>query len=87
VDNGLVVDADGAQLRTVEPGGQFWLQPYLRAAAATVTATMTGLGGRVVTGVAANEADSALTPVALIEPVPTVVEFHLQWRNGVRVIS
>lgn len=81
VDNGLLVDADGAPLDTVEPGGQFWLQPYLGADAATVTATLTGSGGRVATAIAANAADSALTPVALTRPVSAVVEFALQWRT------
>jgi TQXA domain-containing protein len=84
VDNGLLVDAEGIPLGNVEPGGQFWLQPYLGADAATVTATLTGVGGRVVTGVAVNEADSALTPVVLTRPVPMVVEFALRWRNALR---
>ena len=82
VDNGLLVDAEGIPLGTVEPGWQFWVQPHLGADAATVTATMTGAGGRVATGVAVDEADSALTPLALTRPVPMVVEFQLQWRNA-----
>ncbi|MGB8405085.1 MAG: thioester domain-containing protein [Mycobacterium sp.] len=81
-DRALVVDADGSRLHAVEPGGLFWLQPHLGADAVTLTATVEG--DRVVTGVAVNEADRGLTPVALTRAVPVRVEFQLRWRNALR---
>ena len=49
----------------------------------TVTARMPargdGFGGRVITGVARDDVNSPLTPVALAVPAPLVVDFHLQW--------
>ena len=81
-DTALLVDADGIPVTEVQPGGQFWVQPYLGAGAATVTATLTGPGGRVVTAITD---DSTLTPVALTRPVPTVVEFELRWHSHGRV--
>ena len=33
-----------------------------------------------VTGVARDEVNNRLTPVALAVPAPLVVDFHLQWR-------
>lgn len=77
--NGLVVDVDGVPLVNVEPGAQFWLQPFLGADDITVTATVAG--GRLTAGVAANHEDGGLTPVVLTRPVPMVVDFQLRWRN------
>jgi hypothetical protein len=34
----------------------------------------------VITGVARDEVNNRLTPVALAVPAPLVVDFHLQWR-------
>jgi hypothetical protein len=42
-----------------------------------------GFGGRVITGVARDDVNSRLTPVALAVPAPLVVDFHLEWRPQV----
>jgi hypothetical protein len=84
VSGGSLLDVDGAELSGCEPGGEFYLRPHLGADAATVTATVParadGFGGRVITGVARDEVNNRLTPVALAVPAPLVVDFHLQWR-------
>jgi TQXA domain-containing protein len=83
VSVGSLLDADGAQLRICEPGGEFYLRPDPGVHSATVTATVPargdGFGGRVITGVARDDVNSRLTPVALAVPAPLVVDFHLQW--------
>jgi TQXA domain-containing protein len=83
VSGGSLLDEDGAELWGCEPGGEFYLRPHLGVDAATVTATVParadGFGGRVITGVARDDANSRLTPVALAVPAPFVVDFHLQW--------
>jgi TQXA domain-containing protein len=84
VSGGSLQDADGAEVSGCEPGGEFYLRPHPGADAATVTATIParadGFGGRVITGVARDEVNHRLTPVALAVPAPLVVDFHLQWR-------
>lgn len=84
VSGGSLLDADGAELTGCEPGGEFYLRPHPGADEATVTATIParadGFGGRVITGVARDEVNNRLTPVALAVPAPLVVDFHLQWR-------
>jgi TQXA domain-containing protein len=84
VSGGSLLDEDGAELSGCEPGGEFYLRPHLGVDAATVTATVParadGFGGRVITGVARDEVNNRLTPVALAVPAPLVVDFHLQWR-------
>jgi hypothetical protein len=66
-----------------EPGGEFYVRPDTGSHSATVTATVParadGFGGRVITGVARDDVNSRLTPVALALPAPLVVNFHLQW--------
>ena len=44
---------------------------------ATVPASSNRTGGRVVTGVARDDVDSRLTPVALAAPSPLVVDFAI----------
>ncbi|MCW2555087.1 MAG: hypothetical protein JWR13_4372 [Mycobacterium sp.] len=84
VSEGTLVDADGADVHTCEPGAEFYVRPTPGAHSVTVTATVParadGFGGRVITGVARDDAHSRLTPVALAVPAPLAVEFHLQWR-------
>jgi TQXA domain-containing protein len=84
VSGGTLLDADGMDLAGCEPGGEFYLRPHLGVDEATVTATVParadGFGGRVITGVARDEVNNRLTPVALAVPAPLVVDFHLQWR-------
>ncbi len=83
VSGAALVDADGAELRICEPGGEFYLRPDPGVHSVTVTARVPargdGFGGRVVTGVARDDVNSRLTPVALAVPAPLVVDFHLQW--------
>jgi TQXA domain-containing protein len=83
VSGGVLVDADGADLLVCEPGGEFYLRPSPGVHSATITATVPargdGFGGRVITGVARDDANSRLTPVALAVPAPLVVDFHLEW--------
>lgn len=81
VSAGSVIDADGVQLTACQPGGEFYLRTEPGAASVTLTATVParhdGFGGRVITGVARDEVNSRLTPVALAVPAPLVVEFHV----------
>jgi TQXA domain-containing protein len=83
VSGGSLLGADGVELTGCEPGGEFYLRPHLGTDEATVTATVParadGFGGRVITGVARDEVNNRLTPVALAVPAPLVVDFHLQW--------
>ncbi|MET0451231.1 MAG: thioester domain-containing protein [Mycobacterium sp.] len=91
VSHGTLLDADGAAVTDCEPGAQFYVRPAPGRQAVTVTATVParadGFGGRVITGVAidhanSRDANSRLTPVALAVPAPLVVDFHLQWAAG-----
>ena len=86
VSGGALLDADGVELSDCEPGGEFYVRPHLGSDEATVTATVParadGFGGRVITGVARDEVNNRLTPVALAVPAPLIVDFHLQWRAG-----
>ena len=88
VSEGSLVDADGVELQTCEPAGEFYVRPGVGARSATVTATVParadGFGGRVITGVAVDDANSRLTPVALALPAPLVVNFHLEWNARAR---
>jgi TQXA domain-containing protein len=83
VSNGTMLDADGNEVHACEPGGEFYVRPNPGIQSATVTATVParadGFGGRVITGVARDDVNSRLTPVALAVPAPLVVDFHLQW--------
>jgi TQXA domain-containing protein len=87
VSGGSLLNADGADLKTCEPGGEFYLRPTPGIHSATITATVPargdGFGGRVITGVARDDVNSRLTPVALAVPAPLVVDFHLEWRPQV----
>jgi hypothetical protein len=44
---------------------------------ATAPGTSNGFGGRVITGVARDDANSRLTPVALAMSAPLVVDFAI----------
>jgi TQXA domain-containing protein len=83
VSGASVLDADGVELSVCEPGGEFYLRPDPGVFSVTVTARVPargdGFGGRVITGVARDDVNSRLTPVALAVPAPLVVDFHLQW--------
>jgi TQXA domain-containing protein len=77
-----VVDADGLGVTgPVEPGTEFFIRPQPGRdgvlLTATVPATSNGFGGRVITGVARDDSNSRLTPVALAMPAPLVVDFAI----------
>jgi TQXA domain-containing protein len=77
-----IVDADGRELtRPVQPGTEFYVRPQSGRdgvlLTATVPATSDGFGGRVITGVARDDSNSRLTPVALAMPAPLVVDFAI----------
>jgi TQXA domain-containing protein len=77
-----ILDADGREVTgPVAPGAQFYLRPQSGRdgvlLTATVPATSNGYGGRVITGVARDDSNSRLTPVALAMPAPLVVDFAI----------
>jgi TQXA domain-containing protein len=91
----VLVDADGAELAgLVEPDAEFYLRRAAGSGSATMTAaipgTPSGFGGRVITGVARDEAARRLTPLALAVPAQLVVDFEIDWetaRNSVAPVS
>jgi hypothetical protein len=82
VSDGTVVDADGEELRSCAPGGEFYVRPQSDGNSVIVTAAAGGAGGRVVTGVARDDVNNRLTPVALAVRAPVTVDFHLRWQPG-----
>ena len=82
VSQGAIVDADGIELTgAVHAGAEFYIRPRPGAdgvlLTATVPAASNGTGGRVITGVARDDVNSRLTPVALAVPSPLVVDFAI----------
>jgi len=82
VASGDLVDADGVTVPgPVLPGEEFYLRPRPGAGGVLLTATMPAtaedVAGRVVTGVACEDGESRLTPVALAQPAPLVVDFAI----------
>lgn len=78
----VLVDADGADLNgSVAPGRDFYLQVPPGEGPITLTVrvpgTPDGHGGRVLTGVARDEASSRYTPLALAVPAQLVVDFDI----------
>jgi hypothetical protein len=64
----------------VEPGTNFYLRRAPGTSTATLTATTTeNLPGRVLTGVALQEASHRFTPVALAIPTEMAIEFDISW--------
>jgi TQXA domain-containing protein len=77
-----VVDVDGVELTgPIEPGTAFYVRPQPGRdgvlLTATVPATSNGFGGRVITGVARDDINNRLTPVALAIPSPLLVDFAI----------
>jgi TQXA domain-containing protein len=77
-----IVDADGRELTgPVQPGAEFYVRPHAGRDGVLLTvsvpATSDGVGGRVITGVARDDSNSRLTPVALAIPAPVVVDFAI----------
>jgi TQXA domain-containing protein len=79
-----IVDEHGETLANpVEVGTVFHLRPQSTSRSSTVTVTVPGTadghGGRVITGVARDDASQRLTPVALVVPMTWVVDFEIDW--------
>lgn len=82
-----IVDADGIELSgPVQPGTEFYVRPRPCTdgvlVTATVPATSNGFGGRVITGVARDDINSRLTPLALATPAPLIVDFAVYWATS-----
>jgi TQXA domain-containing protein len=80
-DGLTLIDADGFAIEeTIEPGTDFYLRPAPGTSAAVVTARVPEhLPGRVLTGVAQDEASHRFTPVALAIPTEMAIEFDISW--------
>ncbi|WP_406815013.1 thioester domain-containing protein [Mycobacterium sp. M23085] len=79
---GQLVDADGFLLNgAIEPGTDFYLRRASNTSGITLTAKTVGdLHGRVLTGVALDEASQRFTPVALAIPTEMNIEFDISWQ-------
>ena len=76
-----IIDADGIAVGDpIEPGTEFYLRPAPGSAAAMLTATVWGCGGRVLTGVARDEVAGQFTPLALTVPAQLLVDFTIEWQ-------
>ncbi len=79
-----LVNADGSAIvGPVHPGTGFYLRPRPGSTSATITmtvpGTVDGYGGRVLAGVAREEATRRFTPLALAVPAELVVDFDIEW--------
>jgi TQXA domain-containing protein len=84
VPSGELLDADGIEIHgPIQPGTVFYLRAHPEATSSTVTMTVPGdgdgFGGRVLTGVALDEAANRFTPLALAVPATLVVDFEITW--------
>jgi TQXA domain-containing protein len=80
-----LVNVDGSVIvGPVHPGTGFYLRPARGSASATITmtvpGTVDGYGGRVLAGVARDEANNRFTPLALAVPAELVVDFDIEWQ-------
>jgi TQXA domain-containing protein len=80
-DGQAILDTDGFAIDdVVQPGTDFYLRRIPGTSAITLTATTPQtIGGRVLTGVALDEAPQRLTPVALTVPTELTIEFDIRW--------
>jgi TQXA domain-containing protein len=80
-DGHHLVDVGGFPIDgVVRPGTDFYLRRAPGTSAATLRATTPhGIGGRVLTSVAAERAPQRLTPVALTVPTDITIEFDITW--------
>jgi TQXA domain-containing protein len=84
-DGHTVVSADGTAVTGIlRPGADFYLQPAPGTSAATLTATTPdNLTGRVLTGVAVEQAPQGgkrgFTPVALTTSADVAIQFDIDW--------
>lgn len=81
-DGHQLVDADGFAVgQVVEPGTDFYIREAPGGSGITLTAKTVGdLHGRVLTGVALDEASQRFTPVALAIPTEMAIEFDISWQ-------
>ena len=84
VTRASLVGADGAEITgPVHPGTAFFVRPDPGTTSTTVTMTVPGApggyGGRVLAGVARDEASARFTPLALAIPADLVVDFDIDW--------
>jgi hypothetical protein len=82
ISAGAIVDAAGAPIEgPVTPGTELFVRLPHPAGTVTITASVpaapNGFGEQVITGVAYDDTDSRLTPVALAVPAPTVIDFDI----------
>jgi TQXA domain-containing protein len=80
-DGHALVDADGFAIPgVVQPGTDFYLRPAPGTSATTLTATTPhSLTGRVLTGVALEDAPQRFTPVALAMATDVAIHFDISW--------
>jgi TQXA domain-containing protein len=81
-DGHELVDADGFAFGdTIQPGADFYIRQAPGTSGITLTAKTVGdLHGRVLTGVALDEASQRFTPVALAIPTEMNIEFDISWQ-------
>ena len=73
----------GRSYGTAHPGGEFYVRPRAGQSLGHGDGRVPdGAGGRVVTGVARDDVNNRLTPVALAVRAPVAVDFHLRWQPG-----
>ena len=80
-DGHVLVDADGIAIDgPVQPGHDFYIRPLPGTSTTTLIATATqAIAGRVLTGVAADDAPQGFTPVALAVPTDVAIHFDIDW--------
>jgi TQXA domain-containing protein len=84
LSSGQLVNASGHDIGgLLEPGSIFYLRHESGSTSVTVSMTVPGteggFGGRVLTGVALDEAANRFTPLALAVPATLVVDFEISW--------
>lgn len=87
VDHADVVDRNGFALEgPVAPDDEFYLRTDTGSGIVALTvhvpAGTDGFGGRVLTGVAHDAANSSLTPVVLAVPAQHEVRFDVTWERA-----
>ncbi|BBX45372.1 TQXA domain-containing protein [Mycobacterium cookii] len=80
-DGHELVDADGVAIEVpVQPGHDFYIRPAEGCSRTTlIAATPRPIAGRVLTGVAADNAPQRFTPVALAVPTDVAIHFDIDW--------
>ncbi len=80
-DQHTLVGSDGVAVDgLIQPGQDFYIRPAPGTSATTLIATATqAIGGRVLTGVAAEDSPQRFTPVALAVPTDVAIHFDIDW--------